>query len=113
MGKSGSCVKVKISDDAACNSVLHCGCKLSRRYEVDELKLELPKRGSVAAKSTSRMSPKVGFTWTKVTGGTRCCPEFVEEQKRVNDKDDCFTVLAEWGARKFFDVHGTALAFTG
>ena len=31
----------------------------------------------------------------------------------MNDTDDGLTVLAEWGTRKFFDMHGTAWAFTG
>ena len=35
---------------------------------------------------------------------------FVEDRKRVNDTDDCLTVLAEWGTRKFFDMLGTSWA---
>ena len=35
------------------------------------------------------------FAWTKVTCWILCCPEFVQDRKRVNnkDKDDELTVL--------------------
>ena len=36
-----------------------------------------------------------------------------EDRKRVNKTDDGLTVLAEWGTQKFFDMLGTAWAFTG
>ena len=80
--------------------------------------MELPTRGYVAAKRTSRDSwrgcrQRADFAWTKVTGGIRCCPAFVEDRKRVNYTDDGLTVLAEWGTRIFFDMHRTAWAFTG
>ena len=80
----------------------------------DELELEPPIRGCVAAKLTSQECWREcciqgeDFTWTKVTGSILCCPEFVEDWKRVNDKDDCLIVLAEWETRKIFDVHRTA-----
>ena len=50
---------------------------------------------------------------TKVTGGILHCPEFVEDRERVNDKVDSLTMLAEWQTRNFFNIHGTAWAFTG
>ena len=50
---------------------------------------------------------------TKVIGRIWCCPEFVEDLERLNDKDDGLTVLAEQEGRKFFDVQGRAWAFTG
>ena len=67
----------------------------------------------VAAKSTSQDSwlggrQRADFAWTKVTGGIRCCPAFVEDRERVNDIDDCLTVLEEWGTRKFFDMYRVA-----
>ena len=75
---------------------------------LDEIQqqLELPIRGYVAAKCTSRESwrrcrQREDFAWTKVTGGIRCCPDFVQDWKRVNDKYDGLTVLAEWGTRIF------------
>ena len=37
----------------------------------------------------------------------------MEDRNGVNDKDDRFTVLTEWGSQKFFDVQGHAWAFTG
>ena len=42
---------------------------------------------------------------TKVTDRIRCSPEFVQDRE---SKDDGLTVLAEWGTRKFFDMHGNA-----
>ena len=57
----------------------------------DELQLELLIRGYVAAKHTSRDSSLGGrqradLAWTKVTGGIRCCPQFVQNRReRVND----------------------------
>ena len=67
---------------------------------VDDLELELPIRGYVAAKRTSLDSwrgyrQRSDFAWTMVTGGIRCCPAFVEDRKRVNDTDDGLNVLAE------------------
>ena len=36
-----------------------------------------------------------------------------EDWKRVLDEGGHFTVLAEWGSRKFFYVQGRSWAFTG
>ena len=68
--------------------------------KVDELELELLIHGYVAAKRTSTdlwrgCHQQEDFTWTKVTGGIRCCPVFVEDRKRENDKDGGFTSLTE------------------
>ena len=86
--------------------------------KADELKLELPMRSYVAAKHTSRdlwqgLHQREDFALTKVIGRIWCCPEFVEDLERLNDKDDGLTVLAEQEGRKFFDVQGRAWAFTG
>ena len=100
--------------------VTPCYIVVVSNMKLDEIQQqrELPIRGYVDAKRTSRESwrecrQREDFAWTKVTGGIRCCPEFVQDQKRVNDKLDGLTVLAELGTRKFFDMHGTACAFTG
>ena len=78
----------------------------SDHIAADELELELSIRGYVAAKRTSRDScrgcrQRADFAWTKVTGGIRCCPAFVEDPKRVNNTDDGLTVLAEWELGNF------------
>ena len=52
------------------------------------------------------------LAWTKVTGGIRFWPQFMEDQKSVLDEDDHFTVLREWRKRKFLYVQGRAWAFT-
>ena len=83
----------------------------------DEFQITSPLWGYIDAKRTSRESSqrfrqREGFEWTKVTGGIRFWPQFMEDQKRVLDRDDHFTVLTEWGSRKLFDVHGHAWAFT-
>ena len=66
--------------------------------------LKLLIHGYVAAKHTSLdswrgCSQREDFAWTKVTGGIQCCPELVQERKRVNDTDDGLTVLAVWLSR--------------
>ena len=82
------------------------------------VELRMHVRGYIAAKRTSLETwrgfrQREDFGWTKVTGGIRCLPIFMEDRKRVQDDEDQFTVLTEFGTRKFFDVLGYAWAFTG
>ena len=84
----------------------------------DASEIILPLRGYIAAKRTSRESwqrfrQRKEFEWTKITGGIRFWPQFMHDEESVLDEHDHFTVLTEWGSRKFFDVHGRAWAFTG
>ena len=72
----------------------------------------------IAAKRTSGLSwqrfrQRKEFEWTKETGGILFWPEFIEELERVQDEDDHFTVLKEWGSWKIFDVQGRAWVLTG
>ena len=90
------------------------------QFALDSEKSELivPLRGYIAAKRTSRESwrqfgQRARFEWTKVSGGIRMYHHFINDRKRVNDEGDRFTVLAQWGSRKFFDMHGQAWTFTG
>ena len=48
------------------------------------------------------MSPTRVFRVDKVTGGIRCCPEFVQDKERVNDTDDGLAVLTECGYAEIF-----------
>ena len=82
------------------------------------VELRMHVRGYIAAKKTSLETwrgfrQREDFTWTKVTGGIRCLPIFLEDRKRVQDDEDQFTVLTEFGTQKFFDVQAYAWAFTG
>ena len=84
----------------------------------DESELALPLRGSIAAKHTSRESwqrfcQREEFEWTKVTGGIRFWPQFMEDRKRVNDEGDHFTMLTEWGSRIFFRSARTRVGIYG
>ena len=71
--------------------VVSCPDYIMIMITADELEMELPIRGQVAAKHTSRDSSLGGrqradLAWTKVTGGIRCCPQFVQNRReRVND----------------------------
>jgi len=78
--------------------------------ETNDFALQI--RGYIAAKRTSRAAwqrfgQREKFEWTKVTGGIRAWPQFLEDHRRVLDDDDNLTVLTEWGSRKFFDVLGS------
>ena len=86
--------------------------------DASEIMIILPLRGNIAAKRTSRESwqrfrQRKEFEWTKITGGIRFWPQFMDDEKCVLDEHDQFTVLTEWESRKFFDVQGRVWAFTG
>ena len=53
------------------------------------------------------------LTWTKVTGGIRCWPQFIRDTRECYDSKSTLNVLALWGNRRYFDATGSAWMFTG
>ena len=53
------------------------------------------------------------LTWTKVTGGIRCWPQFIRDTIEWHDSKSTLNVLALWGNRSYFDATGCAWMFTG
>ena len=53
------------------------------------------------------------LTWTKVTGGIRCWPQFIRDTREWHDSKSTLNVLALWGNRSYFDATGCAWMFTG
>jgi hypothetical protein len=48
------------------------------------------------------------LTWTKISGGIRCCDQFISDREDVNDPKSTVGVLAMWGTLKYFDARGSA-----
>ena len=74
----------------------------------DESELGMPLRGYIAAKRSSRESwqrfrQREEFEWIKVTSGIRFGGSIHGGPERVLDEGEHFTVLTEWGSRKFFE----------
>jgi hypothetical protein len=53
------------------------------------------------------------LTWTKVTGGIRCWPQFIRDSIECHDSKSTLNVLALWGNRSYFDARGSAWMFSG
>jgi hypothetical protein len=48
------------------------------------------------------------LTWTKISGGFRCCDQFIYDREDVNDPKSTVGVLAMWGTLNDFDARGSA-----
>ena len=53
------------------------------------------------------------LTWTKVTGGIRCWPQFIRDETEVRNGSSTLDVLVQWGNRGYFDAKASAWMFTG
>ena len=81
----------------------------------DESEIILQLRGYITANRTSRESwqrfrQRKEFEWTKITGWIQFWPQLMDDQECVLDVHDHFTMLTEWGSRKFFFEQGRAWA---
>ena len=88
----------------------------------NEKLLVLPVRGYVATpmrvhrkewEDSINWNGTDSLTWTTVTGGIRCWPQFNHDRDDVNDPDSTVDVLAMWGTRSYFEATGRAWMFKG
>ena len=53
------------------------------------------------------------LSWTKVTGGILCWPQYLQDGRDSNNRTRTVDFLAKWGKRRYFDGQGTAWIFWG
>jgi hypothetical protein len=95
-------------------------CERSRKVKM----LAVPVRGYVATATRVHRkawedsiplcdTDRAPLTWTKITGGIRCCPQFNHDRDDVNDPQSTVDVLTMWGTRSYFNAVGSTWRFDG
>jgi hypothetical protein len=90
----------------------------------DELVLVRVRGYYAAAKRTNRQAWEESIpwyneddvkslSWTKVTGGILCWPQYLQDGRDSKNRTRTVDVLAQWGKRRYFDGQGSAWIFWG
>ena len=82
------------------SSETSCEWMFTGHWDEDGSEIILQLRGYMSAKRTSRESwqrfcQRKEFEWTKITGGIRFWPQFMDDEESVLNKHDHFTVLTK------------------